>query len=63
MQHVLPTLLTALLNFPLVGLVSQSGQVMRQFNFTHKMCNNTLKAIRFQVVRRHASKRDGPFYA
>ena len=36
---------------------------MRQFNSIYKMCNNTFKAIQFQVVRRHASRRDESFYA
>jgi hypothetical protein len=61
-RHVLPTLFAALLNFLLVGLVSQNGQVMGQFSFIYKACNNTFIAIRFQVVRRHASKRDGSFH-
>ena len=52
-QHALPTLL----HFLLVGLLPQSGQVIRQFNFI------SLTAIRFQVARRHASKRDGSCYA
>jgi hypothetical protein len=48
-KRVLPTLLTALFHFLLVGSVSQSGQVMRQFNFTYKMCNNTFNLLNAQL--------------